>query len=666
MGIVFKRIFNGGIQQRPFKAHKRYEVTDVNYSSSFEISILRGVSDNGILTQVSTSANNQIVVDPSIITGSGALTNELNSIPQTIVWNSINSTFFKRRTDIRLYETASVVSIPQNKFGDGIKPGSVSVLDNSNYPLTLISLSDLKIDDDYGLLVANELTSSTYMNSGDVLLYLDFDGSVIDRSSYSAENFILGEHSGITSNVSLGIGKFYNFNKNNNVQIKHRGHFNILNKVDNWSVSFWANIPPSQSLAGVETQTLLQKKSIETYSDINMVERVRTNNSPQYPFDISFNTELHPTSAGRIFVKASDGISTLNISSSISVNDGLFHHYVVNKSNNELSLYIDGVKNVSGSYTFSGAVNNDRDIIAGSDMVLSNGFGFSGSIAHLKIYRDALSVNSVELSSSISCSFSSTSTVVSASVLSSQLIGDDVEFSYVNFPTNASDLSHLTSSIFWVVEENFEEVFYGPEGASFSAPISSIDIDTRIIYLSAGYTILGDVNGLTKTFILSSANDTNLDRWFGFNSSSLEESCDIYAIQRKEVGYVFYKQGMIVVSDPRPRYQNIFLGNGNWNYSNKPFQLNYKATKTIEEVSILCELNRDEFNVSQNASLRLSSNEFDPRLKSIVTGSNFRPYITQVGLYNDFGDLLAIAKLGSPLKKRQDVDVTINVKFDID
>jgi hypothetical protein len=28
--------------------------------------------------------------------------------------------------------------------------------------------------------------------------------------------------------------------------------------------------------------------------------------------------------------------------------------------------------------------------------------------------------------------------------------------------------------------------------------------------------------------------------------------------------------------------------------------------------------------------------------------------------------LLAVAKLGAPLKKRQDVDVTINVKFDLD
>ena len=46
--------------------------------------------------------------------------------------------------------------------------------------------------------------------------------------------------------------------------------------------------------------------------------------------------------------------------------------------------------------------------------------------------------------------------------------------------------------------------------------------------------------------------------------------------------------------------------------------------------------------------------------------SSFYPYVTTLGLYNDMGDLLATAKLGSPLKRRSDVDVTIQVKFDID
>ena len=149
-------------------------------------------------------------------------------------------------------------------------------------------------------------------------------------------------------------------------------------------------------------------------------------------------------------------------------------------------------------------------------------------------------------------------------------------------------------------------------------------------------------------------------------SSLADNSPSGSSLQRKEVGYVFYKQGMIITSDPRFRYQNLFLGNGNWNYTNRDYELKYRATKQIEEVSILCEIKRNEYNVSSNPSLRIDATDTDPRLQNMVTGSDFRPYITQIGLYNDTGDLLAIGKLGSPLKKRRDVDVTVNVKFDID
>ena len=168
MGIVFKRIFNEGIVSRPFKAHKRYEVTNVNYSSSFEMSILRGVSDNGVLTEVSTSVNNEIGVD-TFITSSGAASSDLKKVPQTIIWNSINSTFFKRRSDLTLYDTASIFSIPQNKFGDFIKAKSVTVSDNS-HDSNGIHLFDEKVTDEYGILVASEQTSSTFITSESIEL----------------------------------------------------------------------------------------------------------------------------------------------------------------------------------------------------------------------------------------------------------------------------------------------------------------------------------------------------------------------------------------------------------------------------------------------------------------------------------------------------------------
>jgi len=540
MGIVFKKIFNGGVQSRPFKAHKRYEVTNVNHSSSFEISILRGISDNGILTEVSTSVSNEIGVD-TFLTSSGGVTDELNRIPQTIIWNSINSTFFKRRSDVHLYDTASVVSIPQNKFGNGIKPKSVFVSDNSDYPNSTIYLSDQKVTDEYDILIANELTSSSYIKSSDSVLSLLLDGEFKDYSGYD-NRLIEDTYTFEESNANLG--KVVSLtNQTQSIRVRHSSNFNMLNKNDDWAVSFWASIP-EQGVTGRNIFNLVQKRNALTYIDDAGVERVKSDGTGEYPFDLSFYSEEHPTLAGQVFLKASDGKFVVDISSSASYNDGQFHHYVINKSGSNIGLYIDGNESTSSLYEFNGNTNNNRDILIGSRNVENTEANFSGSIGQLRIHRTALTDSEI---------------------------------------TSLADNS--------------------PSGS---------------------------------------------------------------ALQKKEVGYVFYKQGMVIVTDPRPRYQNIFLGDGNWEYTNKDYQLDYRATKQVEEVSILCEIKRNEYNVSSNASLRVGGTDEDNRLIPMVTGSDFRPYITQVGLYNDTGDLLAVAKLGSPLKKRQDVDVTINVKFDID
>lgn len=129
------------------------------------------------------------------------------------------------------------------------------------------------------------------------------------------------------------------------------------------------------------------------------------------------------------------------------------------------------------------------------------------------------------LSSSISCSIISNSTIVSASVLSVKLNAGESEFIYQSSTTNASNLSHITSSVLWIVEENFEEAFNGPAGNSISASVDSIDVNTSTINLLAGYVIADAVNGLTKTFILSSTDNTNEDVFGTFTSSSIQQSC---------------------------------------------------------------------------------------------------------------------------------------------
>jgi hypothetical protein len=51
---------------------------------------------------------------------------------------------------------------------------------------------------------------------------------------------------------------------------------------------------------------------------------------------------------------------------------------------------------------------------------------------------------------------------------------------------------------------------------------------------------------------------------------------------------------------------------------------------------------------------------------SFVSGSDFAPYITTIGLYNDAAQLLAVGKLAQPVKKRNDVDMNFLVRIDLD
>ena len=126
----------------------------------------------------------------------------------------------------------------------------------------------------------------------------------------------------------------------------------------------------------------------------------------------------------------------------------------------------------------------------------------------------------------------------------------------------------------------------------------------------------------------------------------------------------------IIAENHNPHHLSIlnksYRSDGNFNYAQKGFEFTFNSTKKIEQQSILCEIGRGEYNVSQNNTLRLTGDDSGHVLRDFVTGSDFRPYITSIGLYNDNGELLAIGKLGSPMKKRQDVDVTVDVRLDFE
>jgi hypothetical protein len=129
---------------------------------------------------------------------------------------------------------------------------------------------------------------------------------------------------------------------------------------------------------------------------------------------------------------------------------------------------------------------------------------------------------------------------------------------------------------------------------------------------------------------------------------------DLTFMQTNRVGNVFSKQGLVVITTPDYRYNNVL---------NTPFTASYRSTKTIYEMNVIAKIGSGDFNMSSNLSL---TQDDDQTYKSFVSSSSFSPYITTIGLYDSSGQLLAIGKLAQPVRKLTDVDMNLLIRIDLD
>ena len=94
------------------------------------------------------------------------------------------------------------------------------------------------------------------------------------------------------------------------------------------------------------------------------------------------------------------------------------------------------------------------------------------------------------------------------------------------------------------------------------------------------------------------------------------------------------------------------------------FTVNFKNDYTIHENEVSCMVKDSDYNLSYNPTL-VNGNYSSGSLKDFATGSSFYTYATQIGLYDDDNNLLAVAKLGKPIMMSPDTDMTFVVKYDI-
>jgi hypothetical protein len=211
---------------------------------------------------------------------------------------------------------------------------------------------------------------------------------------------------------------------------------------------------------------------------------------------------------------------------------------------------------------------------------------------------------------------------------------------------------------------NYQIWLNGSLNASTNAIISNKILNNHNFYI-------GD-NGTGTKYLSGSLDEIRIYRT-GLTSNQINGLYDNgyetgSAYQTNRVGNVFYKRGIAVVSDPRPKYANAFLGKtGNFDYNtlNDGFSGQFRSTTTMYEHEIVCKIRKHEFNYTQNPSILRDVQSGPSLLDTYVTNPYFNPYITTIGLYNKDKELVAVAKLANPLEKRDDVDMNIIIRFDM-
>ena len=274
MAQVLKRIFNQGITDYPYTAYKSYEVTDTNYSSSFEISIFRGISPNGVHVEVSQSKHQGIEYDNTILTGSGATTKELNKIPQKIIWSTIDQSCFKGgHGGHLLHPTASIISIPQNKFGLGIKPGSVVITDHSKLTGSAsLFLSESKHTSECGYVYDSIIDNTNFVPKENLQFYLGFQDGTINKfykrqveESPKRNNVNISKArivKGITTTGEVSASGYGVTTTEDSYIYTSAGsnNYNFFTPENDFGISLWVKLPPSQSYTDSSRNSLIRKR----------------------------------------------------------------------------------------------------------------------------------------------------------------------------------------------------------------------------------------------------------------------------------------------------------------------------------------------------------------------------------------------------------------------
>lgn len=150
----------------------------------------------------------------------------------------------------------------------------------------------------------------------------------------------------------------------------------------------------------------------------------------------------------------------------------------------------------------------------------------------------------------------------------------------------------------------------------------------------------------------------------------------------EKVGDIIYTHGTVIITDSQVSGeiddldQTLITTGSGGEILGQGMITEWQSSLPIYTHHYRCKVTEDQLNHTTNLSATTGSSkvtydslEVDSILKSEyldnVTGSNFQPYITTIGLYNEAHELVAVAKTSQPVPKSRYGDMTFVVNLDI-
>lgn len=584
MSSIFKSIQPSQIRLNPFKVYKEWSGNSSSLYTQYEGKLVSDLTRLGppYVESTETTANGKL---KGAVYQSAYHLFYKNYYTNTAATFGSNSSLNQER---KIYDFATVLSLPQTKVGEGILPGSVKLQFSK-------LLSGSTAGNGY---FAN---STTIVDDGDGnLIYstdIDITGSI--TTFYGANGLELGLPSLYSASVST---RFRQIQSNEIVYKLETDRFvpYVGESTNTGSFDFWLN---------------------------------------GWPLTTNFTNTIPVTSSRGLALQFSNAnTSSLELATQDQV---INNRYNFTDSDYSVGFCI----NVTGNSDYSGVVLEKKanDVIYDSTILGQN------LTQQVQKYPYSLTLDYTSSTNKWNLSFSKTDGV--------------------NYTTcSISNLSGSSTYHIWLTRS----------GSSYALAATKINnyptaaLPTDIIYSASVVDTIEDryTANQSSIWIGRSAESVSGSN-FTFEGLSMYDAS--YGVQSPEhlfqvfsggknslnIGNVFYSHGLLTLTNPAT-YERLSPYNTVY-----PTNLQYRSTVTIRETEVSCTINPGEYQFTSNPTAQV----YDPitkqfKLAGFATASTFTPYITQVGLYDDAGNLLVVGKLNKAIRPPGNVDTTLLVKYD--